>query len=240
MQHQGSHARRRGLQGAGPPGIAAVAILLAALATAWVYRADLGIGTASAQPAANLAGGHDTGHSALSPADAVTPIDASQAPSSGPVSELDKQLLVKVRQADLWELPAGLFAQDNGSMEQVKRAGLHLMEGHSRLDQMVREIATALNVPIPDKPTADQQSWLRTLETSKGTEFDKFFANQLRDSHGKVFVAIAKVRATTQNSVIRDLAIEANKQVADHMEVLEDTGLVKAQTFDSIAADVLP
>jgi predicted outer membrane protein len=236
---QGSHTRRGGFQGAGPPGIAAVAILMAALVTAWIFRADLGVGATTAQTD-NLTGGHDTGHSALSPADSKAPIDASQAPSSGPVSEADKQLLVKVRQADLWELPAGRFAQDNGSMEQVKRAGLHLMEGHSRLDQMVREIATALAVPIPDKPTADQRSWLRTLETTKGAEFDRFFANQLRDSHGKVFVAIAKVRATTQNSVIRDLAIEANKQVADHMEVLEDTGLVKAQTFDAVADDVLP
>ncbi|WP_051570028.1 DUF4142 domain-containing protein [Cryptosporangium arvum] len=95
-------------------------------------------------------------------------MDALLAPSSGPVAELDKLLLVKVRQADLWELPAGRFAPENGSKEQVKRAGKHLVEGHSRLDQMVREIAAAPNVPIPDEPMADQQSWLRHLETSKG------------------------------------------------------------------------
>ncbi|MFG1925973.1 DUF4142 domain-containing protein [Cryptosporangium sp. NPDC048952] len=229
---QGSHTRRRGMQGAGPPGVAAGAMLVAALATAWVFRADFGLGPAAADTTTQVT----TDHSAHT----ATPVDATLAASSGPVTELDKQLLVKVRQADLWELPAGRLAQENGSMEQVKRAGMHLMEGHSRLDQMVREIAAALKVPIPDKPTADQQSWLDRLESSKGSEFDQFFANQLRDSHGKVFVVIAKVRATTQNSVIRDLAIEADRTVADHMEVMEDTGLVKPQTFDSVAADVLP
>jgi predicted outer membrane protein len=112
------------------------------------------------------------------------------------------------------------------------------MDGHSHLDQMVREVAGELAVPIPNQPSPDQQQWLLQLRTSRGADFDHFFANQLRNSHGKVFVAIAKVRATTKNTAIRELAIEANKTVADHMQVLEETGLVDAATLDDVAGDV--
>jgi hypothetical protein len=39
--------------------------------------------------------------------------------------------------------------------------------------------------------------------------------------------------------VIRDLAIEANTAVADHLQVLEDTGLVEERTFDDVARSVI-
>jgi predicted outer membrane protein len=159
---------------------------------------------------------------------------------AGPVTELDKTFLVKVRQAGLWEIPAGDLAQTNASSEQVKRAGLHLLDGHSHLDQLVREDAKMLGVTLPDKATAEQQDWVRQLTNAKGAEFDKLFANVLRASHGKIFATIAEVRAGTQNDVIRRHATQANQTVLDHMTVLEDTGLVDAQTIADVAKAVNP
>ncbi|MBE8521377.1 DUF4142 domain-containing protein [Amycolatopsis sp. H6(2020)] len=159
---------------------------------------------------------------------------------AGPVTELDKTFLVKVRQAGLWEIPAGDLAQTNASSEQVKRAGLHLLDGHSHLDQLVREDAKILGVTLPDKATAEQQDWVRQLTNAKGAEFDKLFANVLRASHGKIFATIAEVRAGSQNDVIRRHATQANQTVLDHMTVLEDTGLVDAKTIAEVAAAVNP
>ncbi|MGW4064946.1 DUF4142 domain-containing protein [Amycolatopsis sp. NPDC004747] len=159
---------------------------------------------------------------------------------AGPVTELDKTFLVKVRQAGLWEIPAGDLAQTNASSEQVKRAGLHLLDGHSHLDQLVREDAKMLGVPLPDKATAEQQDWVRQLTNARGAEFDRLFANVLRASHGKIFATIAEVRAGTQNDVIRRHATQANQTVLDHMTVLEDTGLVDAKTIEEVAEAVNP
>jgi len=219
--------------------VIAASALVVTLVAVWAARGDLGLTDAAEATTGEAATSTHgvSGHDAAPPAAfAVSPKDAT---TSGPISELDRKLLVAVRQADLWELPAGRLAQDNASSEQVKRAGVHLMEGHSRLDQMVREIAAALNVPIPDEATPEQQGFVRQLENSRGAAFDKFFANILRETHGKVFVTIAQVRASTQNSLIRDMAIEANKAVADHQEVLEDTGLVEGTTFEKVETAVV-
>ncbi|WP_103339018.1 DUF4142 domain-containing protein [Amycolatopsis sp. CA-126428] len=159
---------------------------------------------------------------------------------AGPVTELDKTFLVKVRQAGLWEIPAGDLAQTHASSEQVRRAGLHLLDGHSHLDQLVREDAKILGVTLPDQATAEQQGWVRRLTDAQGLEFDKLFANLLRASHGKIFATIAEVRAGTQNDVIRRHATQANQTVLDHMTVLEDTGLVDAKTIADVAAAVNP
>lgn len=159
---------------------------------------------------------------------------------AGPVTELDKTFLVKVRQAGLWEIPAGDLAQTHASSEQVKRAGPHLLDGHSHLDQLVREDAKMLGVTLPDQASAEQQGWVRQLTNAQGLEFDKLFANLLRASHGKIFATIAEVRAGTRNDVIRRHATQANQTVLDHMTVLEDTGLVDAKTIADVAAAVNP
>jgi predicted outer membrane protein len=159
---------------------------------------------------------------------------------AGPVTELDKTFLVKVRQAGLWEMPAGELAQTHATSDAVKRAGLHLLDGHSHLDQLVREDAKMLGVQLPDQASAEQQGWVRQLTAAQGLEFDSLFVNLLRASHGKIFATIAEVRAGTQNDVIRRHARQANQTVLDHMEVLEDTGLVDPATLQDVAKTVNP
>jgi predicted outer membrane protein len=163
-------------------------------------------------------------------------------PQSGPqpVTEVDKTFLVKVRQAGLWEIPAGRLAQTHASSDAVRRAGLHLIDGHSKLDQLVREDAKILGVAIPDEATPEQQGFVQQLENAHGAEFDRLFANLLRASHGKIFATIGEVRAATQNDLIRRHARQANQTVLDHLEVLEDTGLVDSATFQEVEAAVTP
>ena len=72
------------------------------------------------------------------------------------------------------------------------------------------------------------------MENLQGAEFDRYFANILREAHGKIFPVVATVRSTTKNSMIRDLATETIKAVSDHMEVLEDTGQVEPGTLDKV------
>ncbi|MDJ0464206.1 DUF4142 domain-containing protein [Streptomyces sp. H27-C3] len=150
----------------------------------------------------------------------------------GPLSAADRDLLVKVRLAGLWELPAGQQAIERAPSEAIKEAGDHLIVGHSDLDKRARLVAAQLNVPLPNQPTEQQQGWLRELSAATGQEYERKFANLLRNAHGKVFSAIAQVRHTTRNSLIRQLATDSNQTVLDHITMLEATGLVD---FDAMA-----
>jgi predicted outer membrane protein len=213
-----------------------IAIIVAACAAiATVLIAIRGSsGEASASQAAAGSSLHGSGHSTASGLSGQT--------QSGPqpVTEVDKTFLVKVRQAGLWEIPAGRLAQTHASSDAVKRAGLHLIDGHSKLDQLVREDAKILGVAIPDQATPEQQGFVQQLENAHGAEFDRLFANLLRASHGKIFATIGEVRAATQNDLIRRHARQANQTVLDHLEVLEDTGLVDSATFQEVEAAVTP
>ncbi len=150
----------------------------------------------------------------------------------GPLSATDRDFLVKVRLAGLWELPAGQQAIERAPSQAIKEAGDHLIVGHTDLDVRARDAAAKLGVQLPNQPTEEQQGWLRELSAASGKEYEYKFANLLRNAHGKVFGLIAQVRHTTRNSLIRQLASDANQTVLDHITMLEATGMVD---FDAIA-----
>ncbi|WP_128381218.1 DUF4142 domain-containing protein [Streptomyces cavernae] len=218
----------------------AIIAVLCAVVAAVVIAVRAGDDEAAASQTTAGQTQHGTGHVAGSGTAGQTASGGTSGPAELPVTEVDRTFLIKVRQAGLWEIPAGRLAQTNGSSEAVKRAGDHLLDGHSKLDQLVREDARILGVKLPNEATEEQQGFVRQLEAAKGEEFDKLFANILRSTHGKIFATIGEVRAATQNDLIRRHARQANQTVMDHMEVLEDTGLVDASTFAEIEKAVAP
>jgi len=101
-----------------------------------------------------------------------------------------------------------------------------ISQQHSQLDALVVRAAARLGVALPNEPNADQRGWLNEMRGATGAQFDQIFVDRLRAAHGKVFPAIANVRAGTRNSVVRELAQSANGFVLTHLTLLESTGLV--------------
>ncbi|MGC9379683.1 DUF4142 domain-containing protein [Streptomyces sp. MH13] len=146
---------------------------------------------------------------------------------SGPLTEADRDFVVKVRAAGLWEYPLGETVMERGSSQAMRTAGEHLVVGHAGLDAMCREIAPELGITLPNRASPQQEGFVAAVEAKSGGEFDSSAVNIMRVTHGQIFPAIAKIRATTKNTLVRQLADLANDTVLDHITVLEKTGLVE-------------
>ncbi|HEX2297853.1 MAG TPA: DUF4142 domain-containing protein [Pseudonocardiaceae bacterium] len=158
---------------------------------------------------------------------------ASGAPESGwtqtqwgPLGPADRDMLVKVRQAGLWEMPTGQQAQQQGSSERVREVGGLISAEHADLDAQVRGVAAQLGVLLPNQPSAQQQGWMAEIAGQSGSDFDRVFVQRLRAAHGKVLPVLAEVRAGTRNEMVRRFATTAATFVTRHHEYLESTGLV--------------
>jgi putative membrane protein len=145
----------------------------------------------------------------------------------GPVDDMDRLFLVKVRQAGLWERPTCLRAQDQAESPRLKEICQTLASDHAQLDEEDRFIATQLGVALPDQPSLDQQGWMREFWDLKGHEFDVDSVRWLRFAHGVVYGAIATIRTGTRNEMMRLFAERASTMVNKHMSLLESTGLVQ-------------
>ncbi|MFC4584963.1 DUF4142 domain-containing protein [Sphaerisporangium corydalis] len=163
------------------------------------------------------------------PADGTASQDAaSQATIStpwGPLSAADRDLVVKVRLAGLWEIPTGRQAARRGFRALTRKNLGEIARQHERLDAEVREVAAQLRVPLPDEPNEDQKGWMAEISAKKGLAYDETAVMRLRMAHGKIFPAIGAVRASTRNTLIRGFAESAAKFVNTHMGLLEGTGL---------------
>ncbi|MEU6801136.1 DUF4142 domain-containing protein [Streptomyces neyagawaensis] len=150
----------------------------------------------------------------------------------GPLTPSDRDLIIRVRLAGLWELPAAEQAMQRSKSPAVKEAADHLIVGHKDLDQRVRAVAEQLNVELPNQPNAQQQGFLQQMSNATDDQYDRVWANLLRSAHGKIFPAIGTVRNMTENTLVRQLASDTNQTVLDHITMLEKTGQVD---FDAIA-----
>lgn len=152
----------------------------------------------------------------------------------GPLGPADRDFMNRVKQAGLWEKPAGEKGKaKRADQPKIQEAAKHLIEGHTLLDNVVNRAGVLLGVTLPTEPTDEQKSWLAEMDAANGDEFDAVFANRLRAAHGKVYAYAAQIRAGTKNELIRILSTQAMITVFDHIKVIEDTGKVDFAGLES-------
>ncbi|MFD8811685.1 DUF4142 domain-containing protein [Streptomyces sp. NPDC059627] len=147
-------------------------------------------------------------------------------PATGSLTEADRDFVVEVRSAGLWEYPVGQKAAKKGATKAVRNAGEHLVDGDASLDAAVRNAANQLGITLPNQPSPQQQGFESRLNGESGKQFGTDMATTVRATNGQLLTTIASVRSTTRNSLVRALAEQANDTVLDHITVVEKTGLI--------------
>jgi len=146
---------------------------------------------------------------------------------AGDVSAADRDFVIKVRLAGLWEIPASNMAQTKSDDPKIVAVGKAIAAQHVVLDKLDIDAAKKLGMELPNEPNGDQQGWLAEMRNATtSAQFDQIYVDRLRAAHGKIFPAIGTIRASTRNDSVRKLAQEANQFVLTHITLLESSGIV--------------
>lgn len=146
---------------------------------------------------------------------------------TGPIGASDRDLLYKVKQAGLWEMPVGHELASKSTSPDIRALGAKISIEHMQLDTMTERVAAELDVELPIEPTPDQKRWINELSEMDATaEYDRQAVFYLRRAHGNVLPLLAQVKAGTRNEQIRAFATEGMVFVSRHMQYLDDSGLV--------------
>lgn len=166
---------------------------------------------------------------------AVAALAVSSAPARAdgrnPLNAADMTLLIGLRQAALWEIPAAKAAAERGSAAKVRQAGQKLAAAQSQLDQQTVDVIGRLRATVRPALTAEQQGLLDQLQSTAGDQYDRLFVNSLRNGYGFLYTIIGEVRSSTRVALIRQLADQANVAFLGYMQTLENTGLVQGQSL---------
>src|SRR5690349_6972604 len=106
----------------------------------------------------------------LAPAGMARAADATPVPvppntgltdkGAGAVTAADRDFVVKVRLAGLWEIPAGNMAVEKSEDPRVVNIGRSISQQHVVLDKIDIAVAKKLGIALPNQPNSDQQGWL--------------------------------------------------------------------------------
>ncbi|GGL97078.1 MULTISPECIES: DUF4142 domain-containing protein [Micromonospora] len=148
----------------------------------------------------------------------LTPAAAAHAAAQP--STQDTQYLQALHQVNLFEIASGKLAEKKGQNQQVKDLGQQFVTDHTTLDESVKNTAKQLNVTLPDKPTADQQSVLNKLNGLSGAEFDKAWVIAELAGHVQAIQATqTEISQGSEQSVIM-LAQDALPVLQAHYDAL--------------------
>lgn len=150
----------------------------------------------------------------------------------GPLGPADRDLLIRVRLAGLWEHPVGQEMAVRATQPRTREIGKLMSIEHLKLDERVVDVSGRLGVLLPNQPTAEQQAWMHQITAATGAAYDWTAVNILRQAHGTVLPLIVQVRVGTRNDLVRSFADEAEAYVQRHAGYLESTGLVDFARLD--------
>jgi putative membrane protein len=160
---------------------------------------------------------------------------------AGAVTAADKDFVIRVRLAGLWEIPAGNMAVERSDDPRIVNIGKTISAQHVLLDKLDRDAAKKLGIELPNKPNGDQLGWLAEMKNATtSAQFDQIYIDRLRAAHGKIFPAIATIRASTHNDTVRKLAQDSNQFVMTHMTLLESSGIVDYVSLPTAPAPAAP
>ena len=154
---------------------------------------------------------------------------ARAAGASSATSDADREFIANVHLVTLWETTAGEMAVKKGSTEQLREAAQQLTDQYTELGRLNTAAARTLGVALPVRPTETERRWLDDLENASGPAFDDLYVMLLRGTDGRMFPQLGVTRAMTASPVVRTLTQKANDIVLEHIDTLENTGLVQFQ-----------
>src|SRR4051794_2245345 len=139
-------------------------------------------------------------------------------------STQDRAFLVAAHQGNLAEIAAGRAALRKATTAAVREHGQVFITDHTRLDANLTKVAAALDVSLPDAPSAAQQAELAAVSAHSGAAFDQAWTDQQLAAHRATLQLGNTELAKGSDPQVKGLASASAPVVRSHLAMLEQTG----------------
>ena len=108
----------------------------------------------------------------------TAPVVSSVAQTAAPITNSDRQFLVKDAQGSAYEVALAALAQQRSSRDDVKAYASRLLTDHAVYNQALQELASAKGIALPTTMTADDQVRLNSINSQSGSTADASFIEE--------------------------------------------------------------
>jgi len=170
------------------------------------------------------------GEATPSPTVGVTPSPGAAAspyasPAASPVAALtssEKEFMANAARGGMMEVQLGNLAAQKASSNDVKQFGERLATDHSQLGQKLQQLASNLNLTLPQELTTEQQAAVSRLEKLSGKAFDHEFLKTMINDHVKDISEFERAASQATNADIKQFVSEALPTLKDHLKMARE------------------
>lgn len=131
------------------------------------------------------------------------------------------QFLTDVIQTNNAEIKFGQAAQDMGSTQDVKDFGKMLVDDHTKANDQAKQLAMALNVPVPEGTTPEADSELKMATGMSGAGFDKDFLADMVKGHQKAIDTFQQEADSSDPAQVTDFAKQTLPTLKKHLQTAQ-------------------
>ena len=138
-----------------------------------------------------------------------------------PVQADASNFAVEAANGGMMEVELGKIAQDNASSPRVKAFGAMMVKDHTEAGDNLKQIATSLNIALPDSVSNDSRKEIDHMKMKKGKEFDKAYVSMMLDDHKNDIAEFRKCADNCSDSTIKSFAANTLPVLVKHLDSIQ-------------------
>jgi len=138
----------------------------------------------------------------------------------GPRTPTPQDFAQSVAQSDGYEMVAAQCALAQSRSPQVRELATQMLADHTRIAKALRDAALASKIAPPQSHVGgDQVRFLASLQSLRGTEFDREYARQQVLAHTSALITMRNYAAKGSDLNLRRMAAFAAPIVEHHLQM---------------------
>jgi putative membrane protein len=138
-----------------------------------------------------------------------------------PVQSDASDFAVQAANGGMMEVILGKVALENASSARVKAFGEMMVKDHTEAGNKLKDIASSLNIALPDSVSDDSRKEIDKLKKKKGKDFDKAYVSMMVDDHKKDIAEFRKCADNCSDSSIKSFASNALPVLEKHLDSIQ-------------------
>ena len=132
--------------------------------------------------------------------------NAGATANATPLSEMDREFIMKAAMSGRMEVDGGNLAQSNAAHERVKAFGAMMVRDHSQANTELMSIAQAHSYMAPDSVDKTMAGHMKQMQTMQGKAFDKHYMGMMVTGHDKDIALFEKAANSAEAADIKAFA----------------------------------
>lgn len=149
----------------------------------------------------------------------ITPTTTPAASPTGNLSSFDQEFMANAARGGMMEVQLGNMAAQKASSNDVKKFGQRLATDHSKANQTLQQLASNLNVTLPQELKPEQQQEVSRLQDASGKEFDREYMSLMLKDITKEISEFERAANEATNADLKRWVSQTLPTLREHLQL---------------------